>query len=306
MTSSLPRQIMSRATRSTGEGASNMAEANTEATLREAISRTQDVQDLIAVTPARHLAVTFDRAPEPLVEGSALPCGWHWLYFLDAPASAVLGEDGRTVANGFLPDTGLPRRMWASGSFRFIEPIVLGREARCRTRIVDVTRKQGRSGPLAFITTEHDVSQDGRLMLQERRNLVFREASRPDETPKVEDAPGNATWRREILPDPVLLFRFSALTFNGHRIHYDSDYCRQVEGYPGLVVHGPMLALLLLDLVERAFPGSSIVRFDYRAVSPLFAGAAFAVCGREGENGIELWIEGPQGQLATHASAVLA
>ena len=122
----------------------------------------------------------------------------------------------------------------------------------------------------------------------------------------MEPAPKGAAWRREILPDPVLLFRFSALTFNGHRIHYDIDYCRDVEGYPGLVVHGPMLALLLLDMVERTFPGRAIARFDYRAASPLFAGAPFAVCGREGDGALELWIEGPEGQLATSATVVLA
>jgi len=268
-----------------------------------AIGRSKEERDLIALAPARRLAATFDRDEGVVAEQGPLPPGWHWLYFLDAPPSADLGSDGRTVPQGFLPDTGQPRRMWAGGSFVFHAPLRIGAAADCVTTIADVRRKEGRSGTLVFITTEHRVSQDGRLAVEERRNLVFRAPPRPDEAPRSEAAPEGAAWRRMLRPDPVLLFRFSALTFNAHRIHYDAAYCREEEGYPGLVVHGPMLALLLLDLVGREMPGRTVRRFDYRAVAPLFAGAPLAVCGKPIAGGAELWIEGETGALATAATA---
>jgi 3-methylfumaryl-CoA hydratase len=272
-----------------------------------AVGRSRDVDDLISLTPARYLAATFNRDSADLAEGRPLPPGWHWLYFLDAPSSAVIGEDGRTVPGGFLPETGLPRRMWAGGSFVFHEPLVLGRPATCRTVITDVARKQGRSGDLAFITTEHTISQCGVKAATETRNLVFRDAPKPDEQPRREPATGQAKWCREIVPDPVLLFRFSALTFNGHRIHYDIDYCREQEGYPGLVVHGPMLALMLLDLVAREAPERSIAAFRYRAVAPVFSPDRFSVCGAPGgDNKAELWVADSSGHLATTAEIVFA
>ena len=274
--------------------------------MTSAVGRTQEEIDLIALAPARRLAATFDRAPDMVAEGGALPPGWHWLYFLDAPPTAELGSDGRTTPHGFLPDTGLPRRMWAGGSFVFHRPLRIGEVADCVTAIADIRRKEGRSGALVFITTEHRVSQQGRLAIEERRNLVFRAPPQPGETPRREPVPSDSAWRRELVPDSVLLFRFSALTFNAHRIHYDEAYCREEEGYPGLVVHGPMLALLLLDLVGRECTDRTVARFEYRAVAPLFAGAPLAVCGRPVDGGAELWIEGADGTLATTATATFA
>jgi len=283
------------------------AEAAGNAAGHEAVGRRKDAVDVLASRQARHLAQTFDRDPAGLEDDGVLPPGWHWLYFLDAPPTGVLGEDGRTVPGGFLPETGLPRRMWASGSFRFEDDLRLGRPATCTTTIAEVAHKTGRSGKLCFITTEHRVAQDDRDAIVETRNLVFREAPRPGEAARRVDPPGEAVWRREITPDAVLLFRFSALTFNAHRIHYDIDYCRDVEGYPGLVVHGPMLALLLLDLAERMMPGRRFRRFDYRAVAPLFTPDRFSICGRpDGDDRALLWIEGPDGALATTAELALA
>jgi len=283
-----------------------MAQASPIDVLRQAIGKSLEADEPIAAVPARHLAATFDRDAGDLVEGAALPPGWHWLYFLDAPDTQVLGTDGRTVPNGFLPDTGLPRRMWASGSFVFHGDLLLGQGAQCTTRIADITRKQGRSGALVFVTTEHAVRQGGRLVVEERRNLVFRDAPQPGEQPRQDDAPGDAAWGRAVMPDPVLLFRFSALTFNAHRIHYDAAYCHEVEGYPGLVVHGPMPALLMLDLLGRECPGRMLRRFDYRAAAPLFGVDVFTVCGKPHEGGADLWIAGSQGQLATAGTAVFA
>ncbi|MBT6512134.1 MAG: acyl-CoA dehydrogenase [Rhodospirillaceae bacterium] len=276
-------------------------------TPESAIGRQIIGEDILSVMPARHLAATFDRDEGGMLDGAALPPGWHWLYFLDAPPSDVLGHDGRTVPSGFLPETGLPRRMWAGGSVTFQQDLTLGGDAECRTTIENITRKEGRSGALAFITTEHRISQGGNEALVETRDLVFREAPRPGETPKHFDPPAKAVWRREITPDPVLLFRFSALTFNAHRIHYDIDYCRTEEGYPNLVVHGPMLALLLLDLAERELPGRRFRQFRYRGVSPLFVPDRFAVCGcTDRDDHALLWIEGPGGGLAMTAELDLA
>ena len=283
-----------------------MAQATPIEVLERAVGKTQESSDRIALAPARNLAATFDRAADALEPGSALPPGWHWLYFLDAPESRLLGEDGRTVPNGFLPDTGLPRRMWASGSFTFHGDLALGDDATCTMRIADIAHKQGRSGALVFITTDHAVVQGGRLLIEERRNLVFRDMPQAGGQPRPEPAPVDAAWQRTVMPDPVLLFRFSALTFNAHRIHYDADYCRNVEGYPGLVVHGPMLALLMLDLLGRHCPGRALRRFDYRAASPLFAGERFTVCGKPTGEGAELWVAGSQGQLATAGIVVFA
>ena len=283
-----------------------MAEATPIEVLERAVGKAQAASDRIALAPARYLAATFDRPGDGLEAGSGLPPGWHWLYFLDAPESRLLGEDGRTVPNGFLPDTGLPRRMWASGSFTFHGDLVLEGDATCTMRIAEIAHKQGRSGALVFITTDHAVVQDGRTVIEERRNLVFRDMPQAGSQPRPEAAPADAAWQRTVMPDPVLLFRFSALTFNAHRIHYDADYCRTVEGYPGLVVHGPMLALLMLDLVGRHCPGRVLRRFDYRAASPLFAGEPFTVCGRPDGEGAVLWVTGSQGQLATAGTVVFA
>jgi 3-methylfumaryl-CoA hydratase len=278
-----------------------------EVAMESAIGQTQRVDDVLSLTPARHLAATFDRDGADLVAGAPLPPGWQWLYFLDAPQSAVIGHDGRTVPGGFLPETGLPRRMWAGGVFEFHEPLRLGEAATCETVITDVARKQGRSGALAFITTEHRVSQKDVRAVTETRNLVFREAPRPGEVSRREEPQHKAKWRREITPDAVLLFRFSALTFNGHRIHYDIDYCRDEEGYPGLVVHGPMLALMMLDLAEREMPERAISGFRYRAVSPVFTPDSFAVCGLPtGDKSAALWIENSEGGLATTAEVTFA
>lgn len=272
----------------------------------DAVGRTMVQEDLLASAQARYLAATFGRDEDVLVDGGSLPSGWHWLYFLDVPPTSVVGDDGRTVARGFLPETGLPRRMWAGGSFRFEHDLRLGDAATCTTTITDVARKEGRSGPLAFITTEHRVAQEGHDAIIEKRNLVFRDAPNPGESARRIDSPGDAVWRREVQPDALLLFRFSALTFNGHRIHYDIDYCRDVESYPGLVVHGPMLALLLLSLAEEMMPDRRITSFDYRAVAPLFTPDNFAVCGcPEGDDRARLWIEGPDGALRMTAEAVV-
>ena len=273
----------------------------------DAVGRTRESMDLLGVTPARHLAATFDRDDTGLGPGARLPCGWTLLYFLDAPPTSLVGRDGRTTPGEFIPDTGLPRRMWAGGSFTFERDLALDRPARQTVTITGIERKKGRSGDLCFVTTEHRTSQDDKDAVIEVRNLVFRDAPGASSEARPVAPPEGATWKRRVVADPVLLFRFSALTFNAHRIHYDVEYCRNEEAYPDLVVHGPMQALLMLDLAERTFAGRPIRHFRYRGVAPLFAPHAFHVCGKPEEGDyLRLWIESSSGGLATSASLEFA
>lgn len=292
--------------------------------LARAVGRTRQQRDVLALAPAHRLAATLDRDGAGLEQGAMLPWGWHWLYFLEAPPTSAIVRDGRSVPGGFLPQTGLARRMWAGGSFAFQAPLLLGDEASASVTLTKAARKRGRSGALAFLTTEHRIAQAGRAAVVETRELVFREApprswpAPSDESPRPDEAapprpapPAEAVWRRRVEADPVLLFRFSALTFNAHRIHYDLEYCRQQEGYPGLVVHGPLLALLLLDLARRIqeageLPQRPFARFRYRASAPLFAPATLALAGCPRAGGALLWAAGDDGAAAMTAELELA
>lgn len=250
------------------------------------------------------LAATLDREQSPeLAAGELLP-GWHWIYFLDAPATDLIGADGRSVPGGFLPDTGLPRRMWGGGELIFHRPLSLGRRATCKASLESVDEKQGRSGRFVVLKVHYAVSDDEGLAVEERRDIVMREAAGHGEIPSRREPPGEAAWRRSLTPSHILLFRFSALTFNSHRIHYDADYVREVEGYPDLLVHGPLLALLLLGHLAESCPGVVIRRFRYRAVAPLFVARPLTLCGRpSGEGKAELWVAGDDGGLAMQAEA---
>jgi 3-methylfumaryl-CoA hydratase len=229
------------------------------------------------------------------------------MYFLDAPPTAAVGRDGRTVADGLLPETGLPRRMWAGGELICHRPLVLGATAKSEVRIAAIEEKEGGSGRLTFLDLRFVLSDHDGPAVEEHRDIVMREAPAPGETPRRRDPPTGAQWRREMTPNHLMLFRFSALTFNGHRIHYDADYVRQVEGYPDLLVHGPLLALLLLDLVRCSIPEAAVRRFRYRAVAPLFVSRPLALCGKTAGTGrAELWGEGDDGRLATWAEVELA
>jgi len=280
--------------------------------LRTWVGRERILTDILSPFPARALAATLDRTEVP-VAGDALPPGWHWLYFLHTPRASDTGPDGHpnlnSAADTFLPPTPLRRRMWAAGTLEIERPLYLGREATRRSEIRDVQAKVGRSGPLVFITLDHELRQDGMLCIREEQNLVFREM--PDDAAPLssgERASQNADWSVAVVPDPVLLFRYSALTFNGHRIHYDRRYVTEVEGYPGLIVHGPLIATLLLDLLRRSVPDAKVLRFAFRAVKPLFDIAPFQVCGRRIDDGktIRLWAQDADGALAMDATATLA
>jgi 3-methylfumaryl-CoA hydratase len=273
------------------------------------IGRAQTCSDTIGAAPLARLAATLDRDERPPKAGDAVPPLAHWLYFLPAYRESAVGADGHAARGEFLPPIPLPRRMWAGGRITFDAPLRVGDVAVRRSEVVAITEKEGRSGPLAFVVVRHTVSVGARVALVEEHDIVYRGAasSRPDAT-EAPRAPVDAAWTREIDPDPVLLFRYSALTFNSHRIHYDRRYVTDVEGYPGLVVHGPLIATLLVDLLRHATPDARVAQFAFRAVSPLFDTALFFVRGQPAHDGthVHLWAANVHGGLAMDATATLS
>ncbi|KDB50389.1 hypothetical protein X805_40190 [Sphaerotilus natans subsp. natans DSM 6575] len=198
--------------------------------------------------------------------------------------------------------------MWAGSQIEFLRPITVGQSIARHSRIEDVRMKEGRSGPLVFVKVLHEVLAEGQLALTERHDIVYRDLPQPGEPlPAGQPAPADAQWTRQIVPNDVLLFRYSALTFNGHRIHYDRRYVTEVEGYPGLIVHGPLIATLLLDLLRRERPDAQVSQFSFKAVKPIFDVAPFEVCGRQlDDRHVKLWARTTEGHLAMEASVVLA
>ena len=242
-----------------------------------------------------------------LQPGNAVPPCWHWLYFLSLPRQSEIGPDGHARRGGFLPPVPLPRRMWAASQLEWLRPLRIGEAIAKSSLIADVSSKEGRTGPLVFVRVRHEVSARGHLALIEEQDIVYRDAPKPGEAAPSPRAPEHCDWQREIWPDPALLFRYSALTFNAHRIHYDRPYALNVEGYPGLVVHAPLIATLLLNLLRRHFPDARIRRFSFRAVKPTFDLTAFKIAGARGKDGdsVQLWAEHPDGALAMDATAEL-
>jgi len=254
--------------------------------LADWIGRTETASETIEPGRIAALAATFDRDPP----GDHVPPGWHWAFFNAVAKARDLGRDGHPKRGGFLPPVALPRRMWAGGRLTYHSPLPVGSLATRVSRIAKVEEKHGKTGPLVFVTVHHAISADGVQHLEEEHDIVYRADPDPAHpAPKPAQAPGGEDWSRHVEPDPTLLFRYSALTFNGHRIHYDRTYARDVEGYEGLVVHGPMLATMLMDIaVERT--GRPLKRFAFRAQAPVVDTAPFMLCGKPMENPASLWV----------------
>lgn len=276
-------------------------------TLRGWIGRSERRADVISPAPLAALAATLDRDEPYPQEGHAAPPLAHWLYFWPLAPQHEIGPDGHPRRGGFLPPVALPRRMWAGGRFEFLRPLRVGETVERVSEIVHVDARQGRSGALVFVTVRHRIGGEAGPALVEEHDIVYRDAPAPGApAPAAQPAPAGAGFTRRIEPDPVLLFRYSALTFNGHRIHYDRSYVTQVEGYPGLIVHGPLIATLLLDTLRRHRPDREVTRFEFRAVRPLFDTAPFEVCGRDdGAGRFTLWAADASGALAMQATAVI-
>ena len=280
------------------------------ALLQSWVGRTETLHDDITAAPVRGLSATLDRDDAMPVPGTPLPPLWHWLYFLPQHRQSELGADGHAKLGGFLPPVPLPRRMWAGGrlEWRQQNPLRVGDAVKRISCIESVTHKAGRTGDLLFVRVRHEVHNQSGLVLIEEHDIVYRAGAQPgDPSPPPLPAERSAAWQREITPDDVLLFRYSALTFNGHRIHYDRQYVTGVEGYPGLIVHGPLIATLLADLLRRHEPGAFIKRFSFKALRPTFDLHRFKVNGQPSKDGrsAHLWADDHEGCLTMQATAEL-
>ncbi len=271
------------------------------------VGRSETLRDTIGPTPVIALNATLDHEPMTTVPGTPLPPLWHWLYFLPMHRHSEIGPDGHAKRGGFLPPVPLPRRMWAGSRFEFRSPVRIGDAVERTSTIADVTRKDGRSGALVFVKVRHEVRCNGAAdpAIVEFHDIVYRDAKKPGDIDPPPVAAERGEWRRTIVPDDVLLFRYSALTFNGHRIHYDRKYVTGVEGYPGLIVHGPLIATLLMDLVRRHAPDAQVTSFRFKAVRPTFDLHPFEVHGRRDGHTVRLWAQDHEGWLTMDAEATL-
>lgn len=279
------------------------------ANLQDWIGKTETLHDDVTAAPVRALTATLDRDDPLPGPGTVVPPLWHWLYFLPMHRASEIGPDGHARRGGFLPPVPLPRRMWAGSRLDWnrTNPLRVGDAARRLSTIQSVQSKSGRTGELVFVTVRHELFNAAGKALNEEHDIVYRDAPRPgDPAPAPTAAGTGAAWQRELTPDDVLLFRYSALTFNGHRIHYDRRYVTQEEGYPGLVVHGPLIATLLLDLVRRN-TARRVSRFEFKALRPTFDGHPMRVNGQPSADGrtVSLWAQDHEGWLTMQATAEL-
>lgn len=270
--------------------------------------KSQQARDLVVQSSAEALAATLDYDTIP-GDAHALPHLWHWILFRPTAPQSRLGEDGHPLNGDFLPDLGLPRRMWAGGRLRFFSSIRIGSAVERESTVIAVDEKNGRSGKLGFVTVQHKLTSEGQTVIEEEQDIVFREQAKPGApAPQPSAASTTSIWHREVLPNEPLLFRYSALIFFAHRIHYDKPYTTQIEGYPNLVVHGPLIATLLMDLLQRVLPGARVLEFSFKALRPSFAGNPLNLRGQPSHDGktVELWAHDHEGWLTMSARATIA
>ena len=273
--------------------------------LRQWIGRSTEASDIVTAQLVRGLRATlFMEIGEPK-PGDAAPFTTHWCLAQPVFPASELGPDGHPTRGGFLPPVPLPRRMWAGGELEFFEALRVGDEVTRTSRISDVTMKSGSTGVLCFVSVEHLIATVRGTAIRERHDIVYRDlsAAPPAAAAKSPAPPPAAQHRETHMADPVLLFRYSALTFNGHRIHYDRDYVTKVEGYPGLIFHGPMQAAFLVEFAARLHGGAAPKKFSYRGVQPLFEGSEFSVNANETSAGMELWTANSAGQPTMKGTA---
>ena len=276
-----------------------------EIKLQQWIGRNETVDDIIGLTPARALAATFNRQTEILAQ-SQLPALWHWLYFLETAAQQDLAPDGHRQRGGFLPPITLPRRMWAGSQLQFHLPVNIGDPLTRSSTIHSIKEKTGRSGSLVFVKVQHEISRSGQLCITESQDIVYREAAKPGASlPAGEPADSVSDFQLQFQADSRLLFRYSALTFNAHRIHYDTPYVTEVEGYPGLIVHGPLLATMMLELLWQNLPEAQLSTFEFKALRPVFDNQACTIraTSPDSEGNVRLWIADHEGALCMQGQA---
>ena len=271
--------------------------------LRQWIGRSTEASDIVTAQLVKGLRATlFQEVGEPKT-GDAAPFTVHWCLAQPVFPMSMLGPDGHPTRGGFLPPVPLPRRMWAGGELEFLDPLRVGDEAKRTSRISNVTVKTGSTGTLCFVSVEHVVTTPRSIAIRERQDIVYRDMSGAAAAPKAPPPPPSAKHREAHMADPVLLFRYSALTFNGHRIHYDRDYVTKVEGYPGLIFHGPLQAAFIVELAAKLHGGTPPKKFSYRGVQPLFEGSEFSVNANDNASGVELWTANSEGQPTMKGTA---
>jgi 3-methylfumaryl-CoA hydratase len=265
--------------------------------LRQWIGRTTEASDIVTAQLVKGLRATlFQEIGEP-APGDPAPFTCHWCLAPPVFPMSQLSQDGHPARGGFLPPVPLPRRMWAGGELEFVDTLRVGDVSKRHSRISDVSMKSGSTGALCFVSVEHEVTTPRGIAIRERQDIVYRDASTgPSPQARPPATPPPAQHRETHMADPVLLFRYSALTFNGHRIHYDRDYVTKVEGYPGLIFHGPLQASFIIELAARLRGGKPPRKFSYRGLRPLFEGSEFSINASESAGGMELWTANAAGQ----------
>jgi 3-methylfumaryl-CoA hydratase len=274
-----------------------------EVNLQDWVGKIEEVTDHIYPTPAKALALTLNNADFEFREGVHLPEIWHWLYFLPIVARSEIGIDGHPKRGGFLPPIALERRMWASGQLTFHQDLRIGDEVAKTSEILKVSEKDGKAGKMVFVTVKHSIRSERGVAVEEEQNIVYLPMPKIYTSAPPNPAPEELGWKEEYFIDPVLLFRFSALTFNAHRIHYDIHYATEVEKYPGLVVHGPLQALLLLESACKRNPGKKPARYEYRGVRPLFVFDQASIGGQlRTDGGHDLYMINTDGNITMQAA----
>ena len=272
--------------------------------LRQWIGRTSEATDVVTAQLVRGLRATLFMDIGDPKPGDASPFTTHWCLGQPVFPMAELGPDGHPARGGFLPPVPLPRRMWAGGELEILEALRVGDEVTRVSRISDVTMKTGSTGVLCFVSVDHTINTPRGIAIRERQDIVYRDVSPAPSAPaKPPGPPPSAQHRETHMADPVLLFRYSALTFNGHRIHYDRDYVTKVEGYPGLIFHGPMQAAFMVEFGAKLHGGKPPKKFSYRGVQPLFEGSEFSINANKTDAGMDLWTANSSGQPTMKATA---
>lgn len=276
-----------------------------EVNLQDWVGRVEELQDRIDPTPVLAMARTLNDRDFIVGVGGPLPELWHWLYFLPMVAQSDIGADGHPKKGGFLPPVALERRMWASSRLTFHQDLIVGEEIRKTSEILKISEKKGKTGSMVFVTVQHSTYSEKGLAITEEQDIVYLPMPKIFTPPPPNYVPETLQWREDYSVDPVLLFRFSALTFNAHRIHYDRNYVTEVEKYPGLVVHGPLQALLLMESAKKHNPGRKPASYSFRAVRPLFDFDRIAVCGQlKSDDDHNLYTVNGDNQIAMQATII--
>ena len=271
--------------------------------LNQWMGREEVAVDLLEIGLLNRIGAFFE-LPSAFSRGDPIPETWHWCFFHVPRAQAELGHDGHPRTGGFLPPFELPRRMWGGSRLHFHRPLVAGEAAEKISRIASVDLKRGKSGTLGLVTVEHRITQGGNLCRTEEQDIIYREAATAANAAlTLVDCPDGSENTREVAPDPVMLFRYSALTYNAHRIHYDRSYAQSEEGYAGLVVHGQLTASFLADFARQLRNGAPLQSFSFRGTSPLFDGEVFHLHAKAEPDALRLWAQRPDGGMAMAAKA---